>query len=112
MYSNPKLANLDCDTCRKYHLHPEDHPNAYEPIELFGGELLLRQDLPPCDTEVGCPKGHYSDPITLEGFPAAVLYTYRLCEGIRRWPSDEWFATYAAIISGIDKKHGRPPETR
>ena len=61
----------------------------------------------PCDTETGCEKGHYTGPVSLSGYAAAVLYTYRLSEGIRSFPQEEWFATFAAIIKTIDERHER-----
>lgn len=59
---HPKLAQLSCDTCRKYVVDPD----TWEVVERFGrgplprngGELL-------CETERGCPRGTWKAPIAL-----------------------------------------------
>lgn len=60
--SHPKLADLSCNTCRKWWIDAD----TYE-ICRIGGDPLSRPAHAElmCDTETGCPKGHWSDPLSL-----------------------------------------------
>ena len=60
---NPGLSTIDCRTCRRYCM---DHENGTLYIGPSGHPTPLpRNAKVPCETQIGCPKGHWSEPVGL-----------------------------------------------
>ncbi len=61
--TNPGLSVIDCSTCRSYCM---DHINGCLYIGPSGHPTPLpKNQRVPCETSVGCPKGHWSEPTGL-----------------------------------------------
>lgn len=57
----PLIARRSCDDCRKY-LYDDRPEGTHTIVERIPGEPEPRGAGPvPCDTDQGCPKGHYND---------------------------------------------------
>lgn len=60
---NQGMSELDCDTCRTY---CTDHQNGEVYLAASGHPLPLPKNTKlPCETHLGCPKRHYSNPLGL-----------------------------------------------
>lgn len=83
--TNKKLASRSCDDCRRW-LY-----NAAGELVIRNstGEPELREGSVPCETvNVGCPKGHWSDPLSLSEENKAALTHYLECKATGQFPDD------------------------
>jgi len=107
--TNPLLAMRTCNSCRKWWFDPET-----QLISMRADDTpLLRPKhvVVPCETNEGCPKGHYNDPIEfseqnrqawrhyLEWHSVGLPESDRKCPVLRR----NW-----RIISRLVDKYGIP----
>ena len=65
MLLHPHGAQLPCDQCRKFE-HYIDGENAGQPIKRKNRtEFVARRSPLPCESSIGCEKGHWSTPLEL-----------------------------------------------
>lgn len=85
------LAARSCDLCRKYYFDEE----TGEPVHdaRTGKGFMLRRDKVPCETSIGCRKGHWKDKPDLTTEESRVLSLY--------WASK---ATNGAALSVAHKR--------
>lgn len=70
---HPGLSQLHCGDCREYSVDMETGEIQYrqgKPLRIPGGCRI------PCETDFGCMKGHWSDPLGLAGTRWAATWTY------------------------------------
>lgn len=71
--TRPGLSQLECSDCRKYSVDMDTGEVQYrqgQPLPIPGGCRI------PCETDFGCMKGHWSDPIGLAGTRWAATWAY------------------------------------
>lgn len=85
---HPDLYYRDCNTCR-FHMYDEDGEHKGKPTIRHGEHLRRpRGTHPPCERDSGCPKGHWSKPVTLNARQQRAYKHYRECKLTGRWTED------------------------
>lgn len=106
----PHLANVSCQQCRDWWFDPLDPINPL--VRDRTGRPLRRSDPNDvlCETEHGCPKGHWKSPIELSHKNLQAWRHFRGCDAIGRFPDDPMVIHNASIIRDVlrtaERSHG------
>lgn len=56
----------------------------------------------PCDTSMGCPKGHYDQPKSLSERNQMAYQHYRECKAVNQFPEDYVVRRNAGLIAEVE----------
>jgi hypothetical protein len=91
---NPEVANLDCNHCKQY-------------IPSSRGDIERPEGYPvPCETSIGCPKGHWKEPRGLTEQNRQAYNHFMHCNALQSWPNDAMVACNAACIRAVYSRVG------
>ena len=104
---DPIIASRPCETCRRF-LH-SDGPGGNRKIILRGGKPEPRHPrIPvPCDTEVGCPKGHYLKQKSLSPKNVRAYLAYKAARAAGVVVKDAIWIRNAGLIELAEENHDR-----
>jgi hypothetical protein len=92
----PLVAYRDCEACRLYQ-HTEETGEIL--MERSGNKALRDKLTPvPCETDRGCPKGHWSNPVCTDQHMQTYAH-FKRCQAVGRFPHDPIVEQNAGIIS-------------
>ena len=105
--SHPEIATRPCDSCRKY-FYRDDGTIDTAKDWVDGQEVEVKKLRPdpdgvPCNTDAGCPKGHYSEPTELSENLLECYDHYLECRAVGQFPDDPLVRRSAAIIHQVEK---------
>jgi hypothetical protein len=97
MLSHPEIAFRDCEHCKKWW-----YDEKTGEIHKKNGRELPRPTPPPCESNVGCPKGHWKNQKTLNDRNIMAYQHYRECRAVSSFPDDGVVRYNASIIRDIE----------
>lgn len=95
---HPEVAGRSCDSCRHW-WYKQDGTIARGAT----GNLLRRHGVVPCETMVGCPKGHHTNQAGLSAKNEAAYRHYKECRATHNFPDDPIVRSNAVIISQAEE---------
>lgn len=105
MRSNAPAAFIDCNDCRKYLYDLKTGKrDTYKGKDVL---LSVIHSKPHCEIPngPGCPKGHWSNPKTLNRRNMMALIHYQECKAVGQFPADSVVRHNARIIMLAEKSH-------
>ena len=90
---HPEVAGRDCTLCREWWYGPNG-----KPLTDSQGRKRKRVGVVPCETQIGCPKGHYDNPIDLSWKNQNAYTHYLECRAVCSFPDDPVVRRNARII--------------
>lgn len=92
-HRHPEVAGRDCNSCREWWYGPNGRP-------LVDSQGLKRKrvGVVPCETQIGCPKGHYSNQTDLSQKNQNAYEHYLECRAVCSFPDDPIVRRNAKII--------------
>jgi len=95
--TNPGLANVSCDFCKKWWFNPLDLTVYHR-----GGKPVRRTEEPLlCETRQGCPKGSPEKPYGLSEKNNVAFEHYLECKATNQFPDDAIVKQNARVIASI-----------
>lgn len=107
---NPQFQGVSCDQCRKFWFDPIEGRFAFQGGSDPGKpKPLLR---PPearvlCETDIGCRKGHYTQPKGLNAKNRKAVLFYQQCLRAGVKPDDPIYLRNMILIQEAEAKHGK-----
>ena len=101
----PEVATRSCDSCRMW-LY--DHKHGKVCSDRKGDPIPRPDNYPvPCETSVGCSKGHWKHPIELNIINRKAYDHWLDCKFINRFPDDSIVSRNSRVIHSVYERTGR-----
>ena len=98
--TNLSIAKRSCSDCQKYWYKAD----GTILIENSTGKKKLREDVPPCRTNIGCPKGTPENQKTLNAANTLAVQHYLECDATGLFPDDQIVKSNAVVIAKALKR--------
>lgn len=106
---HPHLAKVTCDQCRDWWFDPIEGTT----VKDQDGNAARREsrDDVLCNTLTGCPRGHFTNPVSLSDKNRQAWRHFQECDAVGRFPDDPMVAFNASVIRDVLEREDRRART-